>query len=125
VQLYLPLPIGHSVFLHELMLWVTGDVADDVQERFTSLVRGPITVNDLRDYDQNSRFGHVVMGEIASRALSPGINDPGTAIEVITRVGRILSSYSNEDRAERRAQDDAVADEDGQGRDKGPDLDRL
>jgi uncharacterized membrane protein len=36
------------------------------------------------------------MGEIGSKALSPGINDPGTAIDVITRATRILSAYRDE-----------------------------
>jgi uncharacterized membrane protein len=32
----------------------------------------------------------IVLGEIASRALSPGINDPGTAIGVIDTVHRMV-----------------------------------
>lgn len=38
-----------------------------------------------RSFFQDPRFGVTVLGEIASRALSPGINDPGTAIAVIGR----------------------------------------
>jgi uncharacterized membrane protein len=98
VKFYLPRPIGYFVFLHEPLLWVEGEVKDEDREEFVSLVLGHVNVEDLRDYDQDPRFGLVVMGEIASKALSPGINDPGTAIDVITRVGRILSSYSSEDR---------------------------
>ena len=36
-----------------------------------------------RSFDQDPRFGLVVLSEIASRALSPAINDPGTAISVL------------------------------------------
>lgn len=53
-------------------------------------------VGDLRTYDQDPRFGLIVMGEVGSKALSPGVNDPGTAIDVITRIGRILSNYKDE-----------------------------
>ncbi len=113
VRFYLPQPIGYYVFLHEPLLWVEGDVAEDDREEFLSLARGHLNVNDLRDYDQDPRFGLVVMGEIASKALSPGINDPGTAIDIITRVGRILSSYSSE------------AVDDNEAREDGPELDRL
>ena len=35
-----------------------------------------------------------VLSEIASRALSPGINDPGTAIDVIGRAVRVLSVWA-------------------------------
>jgi uncharacterized membrane protein len=41
------------------------------------------------------------MGEVASKALSPGVNDPGTAIDVITRIGRILSFYEDETERDR------------------------
>lgn len=96
VHLYLPQAIGSYIFLNEPLAWVEGDITDEDQEEFTSLLRGHVVVDDLRDYDQDPRFGLIVMGEIASKALSPGINDPGTAIDVITRVGRILSNYSDE-----------------------------
>lgn len=96
VHLYLPHAIGSYIFLNEPLAWVEGDITDEDQEEFTSLLRGHVVVDDLRDYDQDPRFGLIVMGEIASKALSPGINDPGTAIDVITRVGRILSNYSDE-----------------------------
>jgi len=55
-----------------------------------------IILGDLREYEQDPRFGLIVMSEIASKALSPGVNDPGTAIDVINRIGRILSDYTDE-----------------------------
>lgn len=35
----------------------------------------------------------MVLGELASRALSPGINDPGTAVDVIGTAVRLLTAY--------------------------------
>ncbi|UTF61109.1 DUF2254 domain-containing protein [Gilvimarinus sp. DA14] len=52
-----------------------------------------ITIGDTRSFDQDPRFGLLVMAEIASRALSPGINDPGTAIEVLGRGVRLISQW--------------------------------
>ncbi|UUL82128.1 DUF2254 domain-containing protein [Sphingomonas qomolangmaensis] len=46
-----------------------------------------------REYDQDPRFGLIVLSEIASRALSPAVNDPGTAIEVIGAGLRTLLAY--------------------------------
>jgi uncharacterized membrane protein len=48
------------------------------------------TLGDGRTVEQDARFGLVILSEIASRALSPGVNDPGTAIDVIHRIERIL-----------------------------------
>ncbi|MFP7570024.1 DUF2254 domain-containing protein [Marivita sp. S2033] len=48
------------------------------------------TMGGRRTNEQDARFGIVILSEVASRALSPGINDPGTAIDIIHRVERLL-----------------------------------
>jgi uncharacterized membrane protein len=50
-------------------------------------------VDDERSFDQDPRFGLCVLAEIASRALSPAVNDPGTAIDVLGRMVRVLSCW--------------------------------
>jgi uncharacterized membrane protein len=51
-------------------------------------------IGDQRSYEQDPRFGMVVLSEIASRALSPAVNDPGTAIDVIGTMVRVLSCWA-------------------------------
>lgn len=51
-------------------------------------------IGDQRSYEQDPRFGMVVLSEIASRALSPAVNDPGTAIDVIGTMVRVLSRWA-------------------------------
>ena len=51
------------------------------------------SIHDYRTFDQDPRFGLLVLAEIASKALSPAINDPGTAIEVLGRGMRVLSNW--------------------------------
>jgi uncharacterized membrane protein len=70
--------------------WADG-ITDELQE---ARVRKCFTIADTRSFDQDPRFGASVLAEIASRALSPGINDPGTAIDVITRALRVLLVWS-------------------------------
>ena len=41
-----------------------------------------------------------MLSEIASRALSPAINDPGTAIDVLTRGARLLALWETRSEAE-------------------------
>lgn len=48
------------------------------------------TIGDARSFDQDPRFGLVVLAEIASRALTPAVNDPGTAIDVLGTLLRVL-----------------------------------
>lgn len=47
-----------------------------------------------RLFDDDPRFGLVVLGEIAGKALSPAVNDPGTAIKVIGALVRLFSLWS-------------------------------
>ncbi|MCC5824391.1 MAG: DUF2254 domain-containing protein [Phycisphaerales bacterium] len=57
-------------------------------------VRAAFRVGDRRTFDEDPRFGLVVLSEVAGKALSPGINDPGTAIEVIGAHVRLLSEWA-------------------------------
>ena len=53
-----------------------------------------------RSFDQDPRFGMITLSEIASRALSPAVNDPGTAIDVIRRMTRVLSLWQDKSQAD-------------------------
>lgn len=44
-----------------------------------------------RRFDDDPRFGLVVLSEIAGRALSPAVNDPGTAIDIVGTLVRLFS----------------------------------
>ena len=57
-------------------------------------VRGAFTVANVRSFDQDPRFGVIALSEVALRALSPAVNDPGTAIDVIGRQVRLLTLWS-------------------------------
>ena len=100
VALSLTRNVGSFVFVNEPLLSMVkvGDPVDEEHTRETldEEIRKSIQIGDLRTYDQDPRFGLIVMGEVASKALSPGVNDPGTAIDVIGRIGRILSNYKDE-----------------------------
>ncbi len=99
VDLYLVDNIGSFVFLNAPVFEVLqrGDYLD--WDGLCEQVRECLVLGDLRTYDQDPRFGLIVMGEVGSKAMSPGVNDPGTAIDVITRIGRILSDYIDETEA--------------------------
>lgn len=56
-------------------------------------VRNAFTIERHRQFDQDPRFGLIVLSEIASRALSPAVNDPGTAIAVLGAGVRVLATF--------------------------------
>ena len=60
-------------------------------------------VGARRSFDQDPRFGLIVLSEIASKALSPAINDPGTAIATMAALVRVLAIL-----AERREEESEI-----------------
>lgn len=63
-------------------------------------LRGGILIANAREQEQDPRFGLTVLAEIGARALSPGVNDPGTAIDVIKRQTRLLWDHARAERTE-------------------------
>lgn len=62
-------------------------------EKTTNALRHAVIIGTRRTFDDDPRFGLIVLTEIASRALSPSVNDPGTAIDIIGRLVRIISQW--------------------------------
>ncbi len=56
-------------------------------------------IGKCRTFDEDPRFGFLVLSEIASRALSPAVNDPGTAIDIISVQCRLITQWVAGDRS--------------------------
>ncbi len=65
-------------------------MADCAQPLSDDHVREAFVFGDGRSFDQDPRFGLIVLSEVALRALSPAINDPGTAIAAMTAMTQVL-----------------------------------
>jgi len=89
-ELYLAVLPGSFVHQAARLLWLRGEQVDEQQQ---DALRQAFTIHNERTFDQDPRFGLIVLSEIASRALSPAVNDPGTAISVIGRLVRVLSCW--------------------------------
>lgn len=78
-------------FIHpaEALACFDGELNDDIKAN----IRAAFTLGTERSFDQDPRFGLSVMAEIASRALSPAVNDPGTAIDIISRAVRLIAPW--------------------------------
>jgi uncharacterized membrane protein len=75
------------------LAYVTADsgVLSDID---TSQIAQTFLIRDDRIFDEDPRFGLIVLSEIASRALSPAVNDPGTAIDIIGTFVRLFARWS-------------------------------
>jgi uncharacterized membrane protein len=93
VKIWLAALPGSVVHPAAPILYVDGPTPD---EDCTEKLQSAFSCDQSRDFTQDPVFGLIVMSEIASRALSPGVNDPGTAIDVLWRFLRILSTWRSD-----------------------------
>ncbi len=75
------------------LAYVTLDAGSSAQPDKSQIAQA-FSIGDSRTFDEDPRFGFIALSEIAGRALSPGINDPGTAIDVIGTVVRLFTGWS-------------------------------
>ena len=68
------------------LLQIKGEANDAVR---SALVK-TFTIERHRSFDQDPRLGLIALSEIASRALAPATNDPGTGIEVLNALLRVF-----------------------------------
>ena len=102
-RIFLAVLPGMFIDPDRVLAWVDGDAAG-ISDR----VIDAISIDRDRSFDNDPRFGLIVLGEIASRALSPAVNDPGTAISVLGSQLRVLNALAALDRDDLAPVDDQV-----------------
>jgi uncharacterized membrane protein len=80
---------------------------DQINDKVTKEVCDGFYFGSRRTLSQDVEFAIDQLVEIAVRALSPGINDPNTAINCVDRLGAALCTLSNRDFPSRFRHDDA------------------
>lgn len=78
---------GRAVVILETTTDLDADIAKQIANAFV--------IGDNRTFDADPRFGLIVLSEIAARALSPAVNDPGTAIVIIGSFVRLFASWAD------------------------------
>lgn len=66
-----------------------------ISKELSAEIEGQFVIEKTRTFEQDPRLGFVLLSEIASRALSPAVNDPGTAIEVMSTGTRLLAAWAD------------------------------
>lgn len=99
-DIYLVALPGRFVYPQTPLAWIgprrhSEKAEEEAETASHRQLRAALSVGSERSFDQDPRFGLAVMSEIASRALSPGVNDAGTAIDVIGRTTRLLGRWAD------------------------------
>ncbi|ART81375.1 hypothetical protein CBP31_00945 [Oceanisphaera profunda] len=84
-----------GAFIHPQRKLLTVQSVSANTELDMSDLLGAFDLGDRRTFGNDPRFGLIAMSEIGSRALSPGINDPGTAIDIVIRMSRIIRDWNS------------------------------
>lgn len=95
VQIHLSARPGEYVGPGQPVAWATSDASKLRQDICAAMV-----ISETRNMDEDPAFGLIAISEIASRALSPAVNDPGTAISAIAANTRLLSECAGRFQAE-------------------------
>ena len=74
------------------LAFVTSDTGD-AQHIDTAQIAQAFLIGDDRVFEEDPRFGLIVLSEIAGRALSPAVNDPGTAIYILGVFVRLFALW--------------------------------
>ena len=68
-----------------------------VQDIDITQITKAFLIGDDRVFEEDPRFGLIVLSEIAGRALSPAVNDPGTAIYILGVFVRLFAQWCEPD----------------------------
>lgn len=98
LKIYIEIATGNRVVSDIAVAQIVGSFKSE--EKLEKAVRSCFEIGPYRLFEEDPRFGFVVLGEVASRALSSGVNDPGTAIEAISSILRLFMRWNNLSRSE-------------------------
>lgn len=92
-EFYVEVVPGSFVTEGEMLVWMAKSASDEPAQALQVRIRAAFTLGIRRTFEHDPRFGLSVLAEVASRALSPAVNDPGTAIDVLGRGVRTLACW--------------------------------
>ena len=93
-ELVVPHPVGDFVHAGEAIALVFGGEFGDGA---AAELEGMIALGDERTFDQDPTFALRMMVDIANKALSPAVNDPTTAVQVLDHIGDVLAFVGQTD----------------------------
>ena len=91
----IPHTIGDFVTAGSVLMAVHGAASETDLRR----LRGMVSLGHERTIDQDPAFALRIMVDIAIRALSPAVNDPTTATQVLNHIDDLLLGIGSSDRA--------------------------
>ncbi len=80
--------LNQHIWKGDVALRVKNDISEDAHKNLLFCM----DISSDRHEDDQGIGGMIKLMEIAVKAMSPGINDPGTAIDAVTKLGSLLAT---------------------------------
>ncbi|MDT7827787.1 DUF2254 domain-containing protein [Pricia sp. S334] len=81
--------LNRHIWKGDVAIRVKNNISDEAAENLLFCM----DISSDRHEDDKGIGGMIKLMEIAVKAMSPGINDPGTAIDAVTKLGSLLSKF--------------------------------
>ena len=91
-EIFVLQPVGGFVQPGDVLARVIGGTTPG--EEATEAIRAAIPVGTARTFEMDPIHAVATLAEVATRALSPGVNDPHTAIDVTYRLARVMGALA-------------------------------
>lgn len=91
LKICIPIAEGNFVLEEQAVLKLNKKVSKEIEEDLLNTLN--FTIEEI--VDENYYFGFKHFTEIATKAMSPGINDPGTALNAIDYLSELYKELSN------------------------------
>ncbi len=82
-----------GVFLHDGDVLARLPELNEIEAAATADLLGAFALNETRTFEQDPLYGMQVLVEVAARALSPGVNDPGSAVLVTDACYKLIAGW--------------------------------
>jgi uncharacterized membrane protein len=93
-DIYVLQPVGGFVQPGDVLARVIGGTLPG--EEVTAAIRAAIPVGEARTFEMDPVYAVATLAEVATRALSPGVNDPNTAVDVTYRLARVMGALARD-----------------------------
>jgi uncharacterized membrane protein len=94
-EIYVTRPVGAFVQSGDALATVISATVPG--EEVMAAIRAAIPVGEARTFELDPAHSLATLAEIGTRALSPGVNDPNTAVEVVYRLARVMGVIARHD----------------------------
>lgn len=94
IEMYIEKDVGGFVHLQSNLVFIVSK--KELSEKLEKKIREAFAIGDQRTFLNDPRFGLSVLSGIGIKALSPSLNDPGTAIDVVGSLVRVLIIWENQ-----------------------------